>query len=459
MAKLNAKTAKEKIYTHEGAVAVHINPTQQLRRMVMSCMLWEREHYVDGVETAKGILEILPRVSPADVAQIAIEAREKQKLRHVPLLLVREMARLATHRGLVAESLARIIQRPDELTEYIAIYWKDGRKPLSAQSKKGLAEAFRKFNAYSLAKYNRAEAVKLRDVLFLSHPKAKDAEQAATWKKLVDGSLKAPDTWEVELSAGKDKKLTFERLMTEDKLYALAFLRNLRNMKDAGISKATIAAYAEKVDLGRVLPFRFIAAARAVPQWEDVIEPMFLRAAGGQEKLAGKTVLIVDVSGSMYSAGNISKNSDMTRVDAAGALAAIAREACEEVAIYATAGNDSARIHKTALAPPRRGFALVDQFTSQKFAPTLGGGGIFLTQCLDYVKGKEKTADRIIVLTDEQDCDNKLTPASADAFGCYNYLINVASAKNGIGYGKWTHIDGWSEACLEFIRVAEASTN
>ena len=41
------------------------------------------------------------------------------------------------------------------------------------------------------------------------------------------------------------------------------------------------------------------------------------------------------------------------------------------------------------------------------------------------------------------------------------YVINVTSYKNGAGYGKWTHIDGWSEAVIEYIRALEqtASSN
>jgi len=70
------------------------------------------------------------------------------KLRHAPLLIVREMARHATHRRLVAETLERVIQRADELAEFVAIYWKDGRVPLPAQVKKGLAAAFPKFDEY-----------------------------------------------------------------------------------------------------------------------------------------------------------------------------------------------------------------------------------------------------------------------------------------------------------------------
>jgi hypothetical protein len=35
------------------------------------------------------------------------------------------------------------------------------------------------------------------------------------------------------------------------------------------------------------------------------------------------------------------------------------------------------------------------------------------------------------------------------------YVINVASNKNGVGYGPWTRIDGWSDAVVEYIRALE----
>lgn len=457
MAKTNLKVKAPAGYTHEGAVAHPVNPLQALKRSVMSCLLWEGEFYEDGETIADRIKELVKANKPADVSALAIAARSSGKLRHVPLFLARELARTAKGR-IVGDTIYNVIQRADELAEFLSIYWKDGKdQPLSAQVKLGLARAFRKFSAYDLAKYNRDGAVKLRDVLFLSHAKPKDDAQAAIWKQLIEGKLTAPDTWEVELSAGKDKKKTFDRLMAEKKLGGLAFLRNLRNMKDAGVSKKSVSEYAGVVNLARVLPFRFVSAARAVPGWEDVIEPMFLSALSTQTKLSGKTVVVVDVSGSMYGAGNISAKSDITRVDAAGALAAVLREICEDSALYATAGDDRMRIHATGQVPSRRGFAVVDLFSKKGFVNELGGGGIFLKQCLDYIKEEEKTADRIVVFTDEQDCDTKCNPQTADAFGKRNYLINVASAKNGVGYGRWTHIDGFSESVVEFIREHEAS--
>lgn len=151
MASLNRK--KPSIRTHEGGVAKRINDELQLRRTVMACMLWEKTFYEDGVDVAKRIEDLVPRVRPEVVAQIASEARNKMHLRHVPLLIARVMARIPTHKYLVAKVLEDIIQRPDELTEFLTIYWKDGKQPLSSQVKKGLSKAFTKFDEYQLGKW------------------------------------------------------------------------------------------------------------------------------------------------------------------------------------------------------------------------------------------------------------------------------------------------------------------
>src|ERR1700690_2511919 len=260
------KYHKARPRTHEGAPARVITPEQALRRTVLSCMLWESEFYEDGVQIAGRMHELVPKVAAGKVAALAVEAREKMKLRHAPLLLVREMARHATHRALVAETLTRVIQRADELAEFVAIYWAEGRAPLSGQVKKGLAAAFPKFDEYALAKYDRAGAVRLKDVLFLCHARPNDADQAGVWRRLIEGNLFPPDTWEVALSGGGDKRAHWERLLAERKLGALALLRNLRNMKDADVGEEAVNHALSAMKTERVLPFRFLAAARYAPQ-------------------------------------------------------------------------------------------------------------------------------------------------------------------------------------------------
>jgi 60 kDa SS-A/Ro ribonucleoprotein len=438
MARLNLLNLNFGPRTHEGAPARNISPELQLRRSVLACLLWENQFYEDGVEIAGRIAELVPKVAPEKVAALAIEGRERMKLRHAPLLLVREMARHKTHRAFVSETLAQIIQRADELAEFVAIYWKDGRVPLSGQVKKGLAAAFPKFDEYQLGKYDRGGPIKLRDVLFLCHAKPRDQAQADVWKKLVAGALSTPDTWEVALSSGADKREAWERLLREHKLGALALLRNLRNMREAGVNEPLVLSALTAMSTARVLPFRFLAAARYAPQWEDALQQAMLKCVAETEKLPGKTIVLVDVSGSMTAP--LSRRSEMQRTDAAYGLAVLLREIAEKVAVYSF--SDA-----LVEVPARRGFALRDAIdASQRHNSTQLGDAV------EKLNRNEK-CDRLIVITDEQAHDRVPAPSGK------GYLINVASFKNGVGYGKWTHIDGWSEAVIEYIRALEQTAS
>jgi hypothetical protein len=418
--------------THEGAPAAPISAEEQLRRAVLACLLWEDQFYEDGVTISDRIAGLVPRVEAARVAALAVEARERMKLRHAPLLLVREAARYPTHRGVVAETLARVIQRADELAEFLAIYWKDGRQPLSAQVKKGLAAAFSKFDAYALAKYNRDGVVKLRDVLFLTHAKPLTAEQALTWRQLIDGTLPSAETWEVRLSRGEQQREVWESLLIENRLGALALLRNLRNMQEAEVEPELVRHGLEAIRVDRVLPFRFVAAARHAPQWEPWIERAMFQSLYGQEPLPGRTVLLVDVSGSMDAP--LAGRSQMRRMDAAAGLAVLLREIAEEVSVYTFS-------ERLVLVPARRGFALRDAIVQSQ-----PHGGTYLGRALGELR---ESYDRLVVITDEQSHDRVPAPRGR------GYVVNVASYRNGVGYSTWKHIDGWSEAVVEYIRSAD----
>ena len=435
MARLNILNLARGRRTHEGAPARHLSNVAQLRRSVLACLLWESQFYEDGVEIAGRIAELVPKVEPERVAALAVEARARMKLRHAPLLLAREMARHKTHRGLVAETLERVLQRADELCEFVAIYWKDGRVPLSGQVKKGLAAAFPKFDEYQLAKYDRGGPVKLRDVLFLCHAKPRDDQQAGVWKKLIWGRLAVPDTWEVALSSGADKREAWTRLLAENKLGALALLRNLRNMREAGVEDQFVLAALRGANTQRVLPFRFLAAARYAPQWEEALEQLMLKSVAEQQKLTGKTVVLVDVSGSMNWA--LSKRSEMKRTDAAYGLALLLREIGEQVAVYSFSNH-------LVEVPARRGFALRDAIEASQ-----AHNGTYLGRAVEELNATERY-DRLIVITDEQAHDTVPNPNGK------GYVINVASFKNGVGYGQWTHIDGWSESVVDYVRLTES---
>jgi len=182
----------------------------------------------------------------------------------------------------------------------------------------------------------------------------------------------------------------------------------------------------------RVLPFRYVAAARACPQMEPFIDQALCEAVSSGPMLGGKTVILVDVSGSMNV--RLSARSDLTRMDAAAALASVVSG---DVRVF-TFSN------QVVEAPPRRGMAGVDAVIHSQMH-----GGTYLGQAVRAIN-TQVTHDRLIVITDEQSADRVPDPVARDA-----YMINVASYQNGVGYGRWTHIDGFSEAVLRFIQEVE----
>lgn len=435
-------TAENTERTYEGAPARILKGPAQLERQVATCMLFEDTFYEKGSVIADQIAATCASVPVQEIADLAVRAREEFKLRHVPLFLLAQLnKRRAEVPGLLAKTLERVIQRADELTESLAIIARVEGKPLkrvvSAQAKKGLAAAFRKFNAYQLGKYNRDETVKLRDVLFLCHAKPKDAEQAATWKALIDGTLAAPDTWEVALSAGADKRATWERLLGDEKLGYLALLRNLRNMTEAGVDRSMVErALLAGAPKSRALPFRFVAASKAAPAFAQALSDAMLLAIEG-EKLSGSTAVVVDISPSMDVP--LSAKSQLSRWEAAAALAVLLREVCVSSRVY-TFSNRLVEV------PNFRGLPLITQMGASQ-----PHNGTLLTKALRELFA-ETIPERLVVVTDEESQDGIIPPAP----GVRGYLVNVAPYRAGLALeGGWTRINGFSERVVDFIRWSE----
>jgi len=215
----------------------------------------------------------------------------------------------------------------------------------------------------------------------------------------------------------------------------------LRLPKPGGVDPKLIR---ERLDKGvaRALPFRFIAAARHAPKLGDAIERAMLKGLQQNVALSGRTLLVIDVSGSMQA--KRSQESELSRIDTACGVAILAREVCEQVPQEMTVRGStqprkSARRREGAGEGARRWWNL-------------------FVQRLDFINEHEAGPfDRVIVFTDEQDCDLKLKPALAKKLGRYNYVVNVAPYPYGISYGNgWTHIDGWSERVGDYMAAVEA---
>ena len=434
MARINSKgTRVAQVHsTHEGAPAKRITDVQQLRRTLMACLLWEDTFYEEGESVAARLASYAVSLPWHDVAAAAVEARTVHGLRHAPMfLLVSALQRPAAERPTWEETFVACCTRADDLTESLAMYWKNGRKPIAASFKRGLAEAFKKFDHYALSKYNRDNAIKLRDVLRIAHPKADTPEQGALWKSIIDGSIASPDTWEVALSGGADKGETFTRLLSEQKLGALALVRNLRNMLQANVSRDLITQALDAMKVQRVWPYQFIAAAKHAPLLEPALERAMLRSLQELPKLRGRTVLVVDRSGSMNSP--LSSRSQLRRMEAAAGLAILLREVCEECTVLQFDDH-------VDVVPARRGFALRDALGQPR-------GGTYTERA--KAQADALGYERIIIITDEQSAQPLSKPKGK------GYVLNISTERNGIGYGAWQHIDGWSEHVVRYLLALE----
>lgn len=429
-----------------------------LRRVTLANLLWENNAYVDGVEVAKQISELIPTCNPEAVTNLCIETRLAQKLRHTPLYMAVEMLKHKGYGQYVEHILPVIITRADMLTDFLAIYEKQNGHitPMPNAAKRGLAKAFNNFNEYQFAKYDRNANIKLRDVMFLVHPKPEQGKEDL-FKRIADRSLTVPDTWEVALSTGKDKAATWKRLIDEGKLGGLAMLRNIANMRKADVDKKIIEAGLKTLKGNMLLPLDYLKAQAMNPEFKRSIEDAMLVSYANLPKLAGKTLFIVDVSGSMGSL--TSGQSVFSRLDQACAMAMLAINQCEDYDLVCTAGNDGTRIGAHELLKyPSKGFDVFNQIINTR--TRIGGGGIFTRQCLEWCKEKVGDKyDRIIVFSDSQDCDNvNKTPKP---YGTYNYICDVSANKHGVNYkGVWTaEISGWSEHFLTFIAANEGLEN
>ena len=476
------------IINHEGYELTEkdfIDSLNILKRSVLSTMLGEDQFYEDEVSIKQRIRDLIPFCTPEDVFQLAMDAREKYHLRHIPLFILNVMCKIDGYNHLVKEGLIRVIQRPDEILKFMSIYWEDGKCPIANSVKKGISECFNKFNEYQLAKYNRPmkidneRQITLKDVMFMCHAKPKTSvskytkedrknnveipndDKSILFSKLVNDELAIPDTWEVNLSSSENKKATWERMIDENKLGGLAVLRNIRNFIKEGIDNEKIVKAISNIKSEKILPYRFIAAERAINNyyeekrsWDEpkiinevvvkALEEKMLENLENKGELSGHTALIIDVSGSMRSA--LSSKSDLARLDAANGLAILLNEICEDIDIF-TFSN------KTIMLPMSeglQGFALGNMVqNSQRHECT------YLRKSLEeiekfYREVNKRTPKRCIIITDEQSADGIEKPFCEN-----NYIINVASSEYGLNYKEYLHINGFSEVVIDWIMEYE----
>lgn len=345
-------TVKPNTENLAGGEAFTESPELELISMLLTSFTQDQYHRSakDGLDRLAQLVSAIP--DKQFVAKAAQYARNEFGMRSITHALIGELVKQVKGQEWVKHAVAATIRRPDDALEILAYV----EKPVPNSLKKGLALAIQKFDEYTLAKY-RGERTdcKMVDLFNLVHPVPRDAEQAALWNKLMDGTLKSKDTWEVNVSAaGSDahaKKAAWTDLIKSGKIGYFALLRNLRNIlhwaPDAVPHAIELLKQESRIKKSLVLPFRYLTAYRQLenePGVNQILEGLIDAceiSLNNVPVFEGKTLTVVDTSGSM--SATLSPKSVVRRTDVAFLLgAAFAKKQDGDFMIFASrAGYES----------------------------------------------------------------------------------------------------------------------
>lgn len=458
MSKFNQSTKGSNITTNiSGHKAYKIDDKTKLVTMVLTTMFGEAKYYGDNTNE---LIKLAENSDMEFLSKLAIYARREMNMRSVSHALT---AVIAKHgKEYIKQTVADVVLRADDITEILSVYIVMYGKPIPNGLKKALATALCKFDEYALAKYKgTSKAISIRDVLRLVHPKPKNKEQEILFGKVINDELEIPYTWETELSSKGNTKEVWESLIDSDKVGYMALLRNLKNIINAeptNIDKVFDKLQnKEQVLKSKQLPFRFYSAyqrlskeGKASSKIFDVLETAIEHSTSNIEKIKGKTLIAIDVSGSM--AMQLSQRSDVSCSDIACLFASMANKICDDAIVVSF---DTA-LRKVALSTKG---GIIQNAKSID----VNGGGTDIALPLTYILKEKIKVDRMILFSDnEANRRPEVTQKYADD---YRKAINSDFWVHAVdlqGYGtqqfigaKTNIIAGWSEKVLEFISLTE----
>lgn len=154
-----------KTVNNEGAIAYSMSDKEKLVTQVLTSFFNENKFYGDNSQDILNTVRNVIKTDPRFVANLSVFARKEMHLRTISHVLVSELAKSIEGKEYVRRTLNKVIERPDDMTEVLAYYMNTYGKPIPNSIKKGLADSFGKFDEYQLAKYNRKNSIKLKDIL------------------------------------------------------------------------------------------------------------------------------------------------------------------------------------------------------------------------------------------------------------------------------------------------------
>jgi hypothetical protein len=362
------------------------------------------------------------------------------------------------HEDHTARAVVRsVLQRADEPGEMLAYYTSRYGRSVPIAIKRGIADAivghkvrYPLYTEYTALKYDTpSHGWRFADVLEIvhptgEHPEVKGTKTATLFQWLMDrrhdrvdyvpldlemvalnkgfreriaikpDNLLNPDllkeagfTWEDALSLAGDRvpKARLWEAMIPTMGY-MARLRNLRNFDEAGVSDTVALKVAaeladpEAVAKSRQLPMRFLSAYRAAPslRWGYALETALDLSLQNVPELKGRTLILVDTSGSMHSP--FSKDGSLMRWDAATVFGlALARRAQSADLVSFSGGYWGSRENSSKDFPMRQGESLLKSLDRWQAGGYFIGGG---TDTAGAVQRHYAGHDRVVILTDEQ---------------------------------------------------------
>jgi hypothetical protein len=385
------------------------------------------------------------------------------------------------------ELVKGVISRADELTDlyaYALTVFKGKGLKVPMGLRRGVSDAFNKFDTYQFGKYNRSEGLSLKNLLRIIHPEPVGENNSTIFKKIMDESLESPYTWEVELSKNgqlsaaerKSPAVLWTELVTREgsgSLGYMALLRNLRNLKESGIDNDTWKLVAAKlsnpkaVAKSKQLPFGFInaydiAKESGVPSLVlNALQEATELSLSNMPKMGDYVWIIADCSGSMNdfpgtysfsSAKNTTKNSPIKIAAIFGA--ALVKASKNSFETKFTMFDDYAK--HVELNPRDSIFTLYEKIMARN-----AGGGTNLESALAEKSKLGFEPDTVIILSD-MEVNRLRSGTNIDSMfkrDCVKVAINLGSRDTTplTEWNGWTQLAGWSPRIFQFVNFSRDS--
>lgn len=293
-----------------GGQAFTVSPKLEMASILLTSFAKD-QFYRSGDQTVARLAQLV-NSEPEFASKAAVYARNVFGMRTITHIVAALIARDIKGERWTKDFISKVIRRPDDATEIMALYLNSFGKPIPNSLKKGIAMAMGKFDEYRLAKYRMANHnVKLVDLFNLVHPKP-NAKNSEVYSKLIKDELRSFDTWEVDISeAGDDeeKKATaWTDLVESKKMGYFALLRNLRNISNQAPDALKVALERlvdpEEVKHSMVFPFQYLVAMDNLPEKNTAkikaaISDAMEVSLSNVPDMPGNTLVAVDTSGSM----------------------------------------------------------------------------------------------------------------------------------------------------------------